>query len=215
MSDVFKIKQADAVALCIAVGYANADKYNSTRLQQRTASLDEVITPEVMESITEPKVKKRAKQLLAALQQGATVEVAGEDAPAKEEADAPKPPKNGKAKKGKEKAGPAAEEEPAEEKPAKKPKGGKKPEEKPAKDKKSKSEPAKGDGVIATIAGLLMKASEKKPTTKQAVLDELVKKFPDRDAKSMQSTINHQIPSYLKKAGYKVEKSDRGYWIEA
>ncbi len=67
-------------------------------------------------------------------------------------------------------------------------------------------------GIIETILRELCAATEKKPTTKQHIFDVLRKTFPERKESSMMSTINHQVPSYLRYAGHKIEKNEKGYW---
>lgn len=93
---------------------------------------------------------------------------------------------------------------PKEEKPA--PKNGK---DKPAKEKAEKTTgegkkrgsatPGKGPGVLAAIQEILTAATAKAPIKKDAILRELVKRFPDRDESSMKNTINVQLPSRMAK----------------
>lgn len=99
---------------------------------------------------------------------------------------------------------------------------GKNPAKKPGKGKgkKKQGEAAKPEwersrvGIIETILQRLCKASKDKPVTKQEILDVLRKKFPDRKASAMLSTINHQVPGYLNNAGHNIHKSadGKGYW---
>lgn len=130
------------------------------------------------------------------------------------------------------------EEEEEEVKPAKKPAKAPKEEAKPAKkpakaaakadddeeedekvpvkkEKKAPPKPGKkGPGVIQTIIACLRKASEKKPTTKDAILAVLVETFPEREEKAMKSTISSQIPSGLKvEKGLIVQSNDKGVWL--
>ena len=89
---------------------------------------------------------------------------------------------------------------------------------KPAKaakaEKKEKAPKApKGPGVIATIVEILKKG---KPVSKEAILDVLAKRFPDRDKESMSKTINVQIPNRIsKEQKIKVLKNDKGlYYVK-
>jgi hypothetical protein len=83
---------------------------------------------------------------------------------------------------------------------------------------KTKTEPAKKKaprtGVIHTIIAALTKATEKKPVTKEQILSQLVKAFPDRKEASMAATISVQVPGKInrEREGVTVHKSDKGYW---
>src|SRR5690242_9905472 len=57
----------------------------------------------------------------------------------------------------------------------------------------------KGPGVIGSILEFLMAATKDAPLTKDALLDKLAKRFPDRDADAMRKTINCQVPGRLSK----------------
>lgn len=73
---------------------------------------------------------------------------------------------------------------------------------------------ARGPGVLRSIRDLLMAASEKKPITKEAVVAELKKEFPDRDVAKLAVTVSNQIPSRLRIVrGLHVWRSEQGYWI--
>ena len=62
-------------------------------------------------------------------------------------------------------------------------------------------------GVIATILSII----EKKPTTKEKIVEQLAKKFPDRDPESMAKTVGVQLPTRLAKdRGVKIVKDDKG-----
>lgn len=74
----------------------------------------------------------------------------------------------------------------------------------------------KKPGVITAIIRCLREANEKSPTTKDAILKELVELFPDRAPAAMKSTISSQVPS-----GLKTEKNLRcqtngngGWWLD-
>ena len=80
--------------------------------------------------------------------------------------------------------------------------------EKPKPDKKEKAE-KKGPGVIETIAQLVI---EKGPITKDKILKELSKKFPDRDPEAMMKTINVQLPNRMnKERGMCIALTEEGY----
>jgi hypothetical protein len=72
----------------------------------------------------------------------------------------------------------------------------------------------RGVGVIATIVECLKGASEKFPVTKEAILEVLKVKFPDREERAMKSTVSSQIPSGLKtEKGFIVKNNAKGYWL--
>jgi hypothetical protein len=62
-----------------------------------------------------------------------------------------------------------------------------------------------GTGVVATIAQLIID-SGKKGITKEDILKQLVKKFPDRAEKSMKNTVNLHVPGLMSKERFPVEK---------
>jgi hypothetical protein len=78
-----------------------------------------------------------------------------------------------------------------------------------------KDTPTKGPGVIATLLDDLRKATKDKPLTKEALLERLTKKFPDREPDSMKKTINCQVPGRIaKEQGVKVHRNEEGgFWI--
>lgn len=85
--------------------------------------------------------------------------------------------------------------------------------------KPKKDEPAqkgrKKPGVVAEIVNILKRASKKKPITKAQILDQLVKKFPDRAPHAMKNTISSQVPSALwTEKKLKVATNDKGgFWL--
>jgi hypothetical protein len=87
---------------------------------------------------------------------------------------------------------------------------------KAGKTKKEKAPAAeRGPGVIASILKFLQSGTAKKPVTKEDVHQKLIKLFPDRDADSMWSTINIQIPNRLRvDRGVHVNRNENGYWVE-
>jgi hypothetical protein len=80
------------------------------------------------------------------------------------------------------------------------------PEEKPKKSRKP--------GVIATIVSLIEEAGEE-GITKDAILEALVAKFPERASIPMKNTINVQVPGRITKERFPVEKLDDGRYRKA
>lgn len=92
---------------------------------------------------------------------------------------------------------------------------------KPEKAKKKGTRPmsAGGEGkpgIIATIQECLTKASKETPVTKDAILNKLVKRFPDRDPDAMKNTINIQVPNRMRtdKKLNIVKTAEGGYYIQ-
>lgn len=183
-----EVKRSEAETLTEELGMSGAKKWSDDKLVSRLKKLSELVDDDT-------ELSKGSKNLYDAIQTSLEEEqditIAAEKAA--------KPTK------------PAKEEKPA--------KGAKKKDEKPAKGKatKEKKEKApKKPGVIATMIECLRAANSKKPTTKDAILKILVKKFPDREERAMKSTLNSQIPSGLKAEKNLIVKSnDKGYWLDA
>ena len=73
---------------------------------------------------------------------------------------------------------------------------------------KQKDGGKKGEGVLATI----LKTITDNPTSKEGILKQLVKKFPDRVEDAMKKTINAQIPNRMaKEKGIKITEKDGKY----
>lgn len=75
-------------------------------------------------------------------------------------------------------------------------------------------------GVIAVMIEHLSRASEQAPVTKDAILADLVKRFPERKEVKMKSTLMMQVPSGLRTEKRIVvrkseDKSKPGYYIDA
>ncbi len=89
-------------------------------------------------------------------------------------------------------------------------------EKKPAKKNKTSSteKKAKTPGVIATIVSLIEKAP-KKGISKEEILENLEKVFPDREGVSMKKTIQVQVPSRISKERFEVEKLKNGNYKKA
>jgi hypothetical protein len=74
-----------------------------------------------------------------------------------------------------------------------------------------KVEKKKTPGVIETIAEIIQK---KGPISKEGILKELVKKFPDRPSTSMAGTIGVQVPSKLNRdKGFNIQRNEKGYFM--
>lgn len=86
-------------------------------------------------------------------------------------------------------------------------------EEKPAvkKEGEKKAPKQSGPGVIATIVACIEGAG-KKGITKDEILAVLVKTFPEKEEKSMKSTINVQVPTRISKERFKLESKDGKYF---
>lgn len=76
---------------------------------------------------------------------------------------------------------------------------------------KKKKEPPLGKkektaGVIAVIIELIEKSGQK-GISKEQILEELIKRFPDRRPTSMKNTINVQVPTKISKERFPLEKT--------
>lgn len=78
---------------------------------------------------------------------------------------------------------------------------------------KSAARKKKGPGVIAAILEIMQATSADNPITREEVHAKLVERFPDRDAKSLMSTVKHQVPIYLGYDGHVIHKSGNKYWM--
>ncbi len=77
-------------------------------------------------------------------------------------------------------------------------------------DKKKKEPPLgkkeKTAGVIESIIELIEKSGQK-GISKEQILEELIKRFPDRQPTSMKNTINVQVPTRISKERFPLEKT--------
>lgn len=231
-----KINKAAAVELLVSMHYNTAPQFSAERLIKKFNQLAEKDLSEV-----ECSNRKLLDKIMSAIENKEPVEIVEEDEakPAKKSdkkaAADEKPAKKAKkpaddeeeddeeeeeakpAKKSKKAAKPAADEDDEEdeeeedEKPAKKskPKKG----EKPAAKADKKAAKPKGKGVIDVIRDVLVAASEKKPVTKDAIVEKLEDVFPDRETDAMKGTVNVQVPSRIgRERGITVHKNEKGYW---
>ena len=211
-----KVKKADAVRLFEALGFKTAADWPDQRFQDKLVKLPKLMEDE-SEHPEEEDLLKLAKQLVKAVKAEEAVEIIGGNGKAKAEEAEEKPAKKGTAKpKAKATAKDEEEEEEKSDEEAEDNEDGDElvPVKKKAPPKKAGG--PKGPGVIGTIVGMLTKASEKKPVTKEQILDNLVETFPDRDRESMARTINVQIPNRIqnekKLTVHKNDKKPAGYW---
>lgn len=114
----------------------------------------------------------------------------------------------------------------ASETPAKK--GGKREKKEPVKksakksekkdDEAEKTEPTtrkRAGSMVGTVIELLKKASEDKPTTKEKIHGQLMKKWPDHNPDSVRDSISWYISTMKKKQGIEVQKDGKGgFWID-
>lgn len=80
-------------------------------------------------------------------------------------------------------------------------------------EKVKKEKTPSGPGVIASIAEFIEKAG-KKGIKKEDILSLLVERFPDRDEKSMKSTINVQIPGRMSKEKFEIGVKETGEFFK-
>jgi len=77
-------------------------------------------------------------------------------------------------------------------------------------DIKARSKP----GVIATMIEMMTAASAKKPVTRDRILEELIKRFPDRPVRGMGMSVKVQVPHLIRKRkGIDIQKNENGFWI--
>lgn len=95
-------------------------------------------------------------------------------------------------------------------------KGKEKEKEEPAKPHMGRAGGEGKPGIIGSIVEFLQGANNSKPVSKDQLLVKLQKRFPERDATQMKTTINCQLGYHLAKLkGMKIEKNDRGYWTSS
>lgn len=197
------VDKAEAIELLVSLGFKSATNFNEERIVKKFKQLAEKDTADL-----ECSNKKLLDKIVAALEadEELTITESEEDEkPAKADKKAKaedKPAKSSKKAKADEDDD-DEDEDKEDEKPAKKDKKA---------DKKADKKP-KGEGVIGVIAKILLAASEKKPVTKDAIVEKLTDKFEDRDPDSMRGTVNVQVPSRIsKERDITVHKNDKGYW---
>lgn len=204
-----RVSREKAVALLKATGFkSKLDKFSNKEL---AAKLNKLPTLELTE-VTDWPLKELLDDVFAAVadEQGIIVEDAEKETTMKGDA---KPAagagKNGKA---------IANGKGNKDKPSAKPTSSSKAEKKVGKgeDKApAKTSPKRGPGVLSTIIDCLGKASKKEPATVDEIHKVLVKRFPERNPKSMRDTIKVSLGSQFKKEkGLDVAHNDSGgYWL--
>lgn len=80
--------------------------------------------------------------------------------------------------------------------------------------KKTKEETFKGPGIIKTIVDLI-EQSGKEGISIDDIHRKLIKMFPDRDPKSMLSTVKVQVPGRINKEKFPLKKLENGNWRKA
>lgn len=195
-----KINKVQLVELFGAMGALSAAKWNNKKLAEKAVAL---VDMELDEFELNDEQQKLVMEIMEAVKAGVELCIVGNDVPAK------------KAKKAKpapvelpepEPELPAVVEEPAAVEPEPEP-----VDEKPA----VTEQPAKSPPVIKSIIAILQAASERKPLTKEKVLEQLVLRIPNRPATSMAKTITAQIGYHLPSKGYSIGKNENGYWLAA
>lgn len=221
-----KVKRKDLDALFVALEMPMAAKWSEKRLLDKISKLPDVVDEETDAGDSQDLLDS----VLEAVEEGTEITIVS----AKASKAAPK-----KTKAAAKKKKPPAEEEPEEEyeeyeeeeeePPKKKTKAAakkktaakkKKKAPEPPKGANKKKKPApkpktpKGPGVIKSIIEFLKKANSKRPLSKDALLEKLEDRFPERTPDAMRTTINIQVPNRLKKEKeLDVRKNEKGFWI--
>lgn len=246
-----KVKKADALKLCHALGFKDVDKWTDARLAKKVGQLNTVVdeTTKVDKSVA-----GLLKSVVETLDEGGEIAVVeGKFAPEKSAPSAKPGKKAAKQVDEDEDEVPEADDdedadeeidetedevpeadddeetdetEDEDEEPKKPTKKAAAPVAKPTKGEKGTEKKTgkpvatnagggKKPGIIATIIAMLKKGTEKKPVTKETILEKLIQEFPDRDSKAMKSTISSQVPSGLKaEKDITVKRNDKGFWVE-
>lgn len=227
-----KVKRDAVISLFVLMGYKYADKWKSDALEGKLAKIQSLMEDCGEEkSVTDDKAaNKLFKQIVKAQKANEAIEVESDEPESEEPAEiAAKREEGGtatltkkKTTKKSKKADPDDDDddltEPEEEDDEEAEVAPKKPKKTPAvvKEKKEPAAPkTKTGGVIDTIVTVLKKATAKKPASKLDIHEVLKKKFPERNAESMWTTINIQVPGQLRsKKGLTIQKNEKGYWID-
>ena len=212
------ILRDDAIAILLAMGFATCAKWDKARMNRKMKEIAEM-DPDALElddeSIDDPKELKRLNKLLVEMGKAEEIEVVKEVDANADDTPADAEPEEGDAVED----APEPDDAAPEPDPKKGKKGGKKGKKGKGKGKDSKKDKkpkVKKVGVIATILKCLQGASEKTPVTRKSILASLVEAFPDREEKSMKSTIGVQLGSRIEKdKGVTLAKDDKGgFWLK-
>lgn len=206
-----EIEHAAAVKLLQDIGLTHADKYNQRDLLIRIRRLPNIVdeytiissveSDQLFEQLLVALAAQEPIMLVGQIARKAKPNVAGESTEAPvavgtESADGPKTTPKDKKKTPPVKEAPKTKTTPKEIKP----KAGPKKE--------------KGVGVIASIVELLKTASKKKPMALEELVNQLAKRFPEREKSAMTNTVKIQVKGRIEKERQiKVNSSDKGYWI--
>lgn len=76
-SDVMKVKQAEAVAMLMAMDYNNADQWSAKRLAQKLEGLPKMVDEDT--ELSDKKLNKLLNDILGALKDGKTLEIIASD----------------------------------------------------------------------------------------------------------------------------------------
>lgn len=184
-----QVERKQLAALFVELGFATASNWTKARLQTKLKDLPELVKEDDAAQPESKELRTLLKEVVAAVDAGTAVEITGDD------------------------VGPETSKKPATKAGGKT--NPKKPEGKGSKADKGKADKPKKPGVIATIIEVLKNASKDKPATKEKILKECKKKFPEREEASMKSTIASQVPSGLKAEKSIVVKKDGngGFWL--
>jgi len=208
---MFKVTKTALVKLFVSLGFPTATKWDVSRLKKKVEGLPDVIDEDTDAGDSQDLLDN----LLIALDNEDGISVQDEDDVVKDEDDVVKDEDD--VVKETFTAGPEVGRDIVVETETKKKKKKKKvanhlpPEGEP----KDNGKPKKV-GVIASIVEFLSASDEKKPMTKETLLGKLEKRFPDRESKSMISTIATQVPSRLKlsKGIICSKNNEGGWWID-
>ena len=70
-------------------------------------------------------------------------------------------------------------------------------------------------GVLDSIVEFLCAATKAKPITRPQVLAKLVKRFPERGADALATTLNCQLGKRIEQRGIKLHRTEDGYYAVA
>ena len=71
---------------------------------------------------------------------------------------------------------------------------------------------SKAPGVLDSIAEFLLSATKAKPIPRPQVLAKLVKRFPEREADALSTTLNCQLGKRIEQRGIKLHRTEDGYF---
>ncbi len=237
-SNVMKVAQKEVAKLLVTMGVKVAGAMPVERLQKRLESLPKLAEDDETPQPEDDEQKDLLKKLLKAIRKEEEIESVptAKAEPEKTKAKAEEPDEDEAPVKSKKKAAKEEDEE-EEEAPKSKKKAAKEEEdedeepkskkakkaakeedddEKPAKKKKAVS---RGPGIGKRIREIMEKTSEKKPMTKEGIVDILHEEFPDHNEKSLLKTVTGQVSYFLRdtnkaqKNPLDIRKNEKGYYV--